>query len=119
MSFRENSINNFKQLFSEIKKYLDLQKEFAKAEVTEKLSALVSVLVLGGIILVFGGIALLYISFGVAYMLADYVGGMGYRLVIMAAILLFILLIVYLSRKKLIFNPVINFLANLFLKDSK
>ena len=119
MFLKENSINNFKQLFAEVKKYLDLQKEYAKLELTEKLSILISTLVMGGIILAVGTIALLYRSFALAYKLADYVGGMGTSLTIIASVLLILLLIVYLSRKKLIINPVINFLARLFLNDSK
>lgn len=119
MFLKENSINNFKQLFAEVKKYLDLQKEYAKLELTEKLSILISTLVMGGIILAVGTIALLYLSFALAYKLADYVGGMGTSLTIIASVLLILLLIVYLSRKKLIINPVINFLARLFLNDSK
>ena len=119
MFIKENSINNFKQLFAEIKKYLDLQKEYAKVELTEKLSVLISTLVIGGLVLSFGTIAILYLSFALAYKLAEYLGGMGTSLSIIAGVLLLILLIIYLNRKRLIFNPVINFLANLFLNDSK
>ena len=119
MFLKEDSINNFKELFAEIKKYLDLQKQYAKLELTEKLSVLIATLVIGGIVLAIGTIALLYLSFALAYVLAEYVGGMGTSLAIIATILLLILLIIYLARKSLIINPVINFLAKLFLNDSK
>ena len=119
MSFRENSVNNIKELFSEIRKYLVLQKEYGKVEMTEKLSAIMSAMVMGGVVLILSAIALFYLSLGAAYMLAEQVGGMGWSLLIMAGALLLILLIVYLNRKRWIYNPIINFLANLFLNDSK
>ena len=119
MSFRENSINSFKDLFAEIKVYFDLQKEYGKVEITEKLSALISMMVLGGVIMIFCTIALLYLSLGLTYIIASYVGGMAWSFMIMAGALFFILFIVYLNRKRWIFNPIINFVAKLFLNDSK
>ena len=60
----DKSIENFQQLFFEFKKYLELQKEYTKLELTEKLTILLSTL-------------------------------------------------------QLIISPMVNFLANLFLTDSK
>ncbi len=119
MFIQEDNVNNFKDLFAEVKKYLMLQKEFTKIELTEKLAVLLSSLIMGSIILAMSTIAVLYLSFAMAYKLADYVGGMGTSLTIMAAVLLIFLLIIYLSRRSLIINPVVNFLAKLFLNDSK
>ena len=42
----DKSIENMQQLFIEFKKYLELQKEYTKLEVTEKLSKLLSTLLL-------------------------------------------------------------------------
>ena len=42
----DKSIENMQQLFIEFKKYLELQKEYTKLEVTEKLSKLRSTLLL-------------------------------------------------------------------------
>ena len=40
----DKSIENFQQLFFEFKKYLELQKEYTKLELTEKLTILLSTL---------------------------------------------------------------------------
>ena len=40
----DRSIENLQQLFVEFKKYLKLQKEYTKLEITEKLSILLSAL---------------------------------------------------------------------------
>lgn len=45
----DKSIENMQQLFIEFKKYLELQKEYTKLEVTEKLSKLLSTLFIGAI----------------------------------------------------------------------
>lgn len=41
----DKSIENFQQLFFEFKKYLELQKEYTKLELTEKLTILLSTLI--------------------------------------------------------------------------
>ena len=119
MFIKKDSVNIFKQLFAEVKKYLELQKEYTKIELTEKLAVLLSTLIMGGIILSVSTIVVLYLSFAMAYQLAVYVGGMGTSLTIMALVLLIALLIIFLNRKRFIINPVVNFVANLFLNDSK
>ena len=42
----DKSIENFQQLFFEFKKYLELQKEYTKLELTEKLTILLSTLIM-------------------------------------------------------------------------
>lgn len=42
----DKSIENFQQLFFEFKKYLEFQKEYAKLELTEKLTILFSTLIM-------------------------------------------------------------------------
>ena len=42
----DKSIENFQQLFFEFKKYLELQKEYTKLELTEKLNNLFSTLII-------------------------------------------------------------------------
>ena len=86
----DRSIDNLQQLFIEFKKYLNLQKEYTKLEITEKLSILLSALIL----LLVGG---LMVSFS-----------------IIACFHLLLVLLVITFRKKLIINPMVNFIAGLF-----
>ena len=48
----DKSIENMQQLFIEFKKYLELQKEYTKLEITEKLSILLSALVLLSVVII-------------------------------------------------------------------
>ena len=50
----DKSIENIQQLFIEFKKYLELQREYTKLEVTEKLSILLSTLILVLMVVVLG-----------------------------------------------------------------
>ena len=50
----DKSIENFQQLFFEFKKYLELQKEYTKLELTEKLTILLSTLIMIVILIILG-----------------------------------------------------------------
>lgn len=65
----DKSIENFQQLFFEFKKYLELQKEYAKLELTEKLTILFSTLIMVLILIILGMVALFYLFFTLAYIL--------------------------------------------------
>ena len=101
----DKSIENFQQLFFEFKKYLELQKEYTKLELTEKLTILLSTLIMIVILM--------------AYVLEPLVGGLMASFAIIAGINILIMALVIIFRKQLIISPMVNFLANLFLTDSK
>ena len=114
MFANDKNIDNLQQLLAELKKYAELQKDYVKLHLVEKLTILISTLILVFILLILGIIALFYLSFTLAYVLAPHVGGYG---IITGCIILLILLIV-LFRKRLIVQPMVNFLANLLLNDN-
>lgn len=114
----DKSIENLRQLFVEFKKYLSLQKEYTRLEVTEKLSVLLSMLIVILLTVILGMMALFYLSFTAAYLLAPIVGGItvSFSLLAVFYILLAILLISF--RKQIVINPMVRFIAKLFLKAS-
>ena len=112
----DKSIENFQQLFFEFKKYLELQKEYTKLELTEKLTILLSTLIM---IVILSMVALFYLLFALAYVLEPLVGGLMASFAIIAGINILIMALVIIFRKQLIISPMVNFLANLFLTDSK
>ena len=111
----DKSIENIRQLFLEFRKYLLLQKEYTKLEVTEKLSILLSTLILILLIIILGMMALFYLSFTIAYMLAPVVGGLFASFSIIAGFCILLIILLYVFRKALIINPMVKFLASLFL----
>ena len=113
----DKSIENMQQLFIEFKKYLELQKEYTKLEVTEKLSKLLSTLLLVLLVGILGVVVLFHLSFTLVYILAPLVGGlmMSFALITCFHILLIVLLVLF--RKKLIIDPTVKLIAELFLDN--
>jgi len=119
MFTNDHGVNNFQQLFQEVKKYMELQKDYVKFELTEKLTIIFSTLILIAVVITLSIVVLFYLSLSLAHFLAPYVGGLTVGYLIVAGIFLVLTGILYLLRKKLIITPLVNFFANLFLNDSK
>ena len=114
----DKSIENIQQLFAEFKKFLVLQKEYTKLELTEKLTILLSTLIMILVLTILGMVGLFYLLFALAYILELLVGGLMVSFGIIAGINVLLIAIIYFFRRQLIISPMVNFLANLFLNDS-
>lgn len=117
MLFGDKSNESIQQLISEAKTYLDLQKDYIRLEMTEKLTILLSTLILVLIMVVLGMVALFYFSFTLAYILAPFVGGLMVSFGLITLFLVLVILFIYYKRERLIVSPMVNFLAKIFLKD--
>lgn len=115
----DKSIENFQQLFFEFKKYLELQKEYTKLDLIEKLTILLSTLIMVLVLVILSMVALFYLLFALAYVLEPLVGGLMTSFAIIAGVNILLIIAVIIFRKQLIISPMVNFLANLFLNDSK
>lgn len=113
----DKTIDSLQALFTEVKHYVDLQKDYVKLDITHKLTILLSTLILIFILVVLGMIALFYLSFTLAYVLEPYVGGLTNSYAIITSGILLIGILIYAFRQKLIIQPLTNFLANLLLND--
>ena len=112
------SIDNLTELFKEVKKYLKLQGEYVKLDLVEKLTILLSTLTLIFVLIILGTMAAFYLSFMLVYVLASATGSLVAGYAIIGGILILLAFIIYRLRQKLIFQPMVNFLARLFLDDS-
>ena len=117
MFVNDKTIDNLQSLVTEIKKYVDLQKDYVKLDITHKLTVLLSTLILILVLVVIGMIALLYLSFTLAYVLEPHVGGLMNSYAIITGVILLIGALIYLFRQRLIVQPLTTFLANLTLKE--
>jgi len=116
MFIDDNSIQSIRQLVKELKAYVEMQKEYTKLELTEKLTILFSSMIFAIVLILLGMVVLFYLSFSFAYLLAPHVGGLPVSYAIVAGIILLFVIVVIIFRKKMIVNPLANFLANLLLK---
>jgi len=117
MSGTDKTIDNLQALFTEVKHYVDLQKDYVKLDITHKLTVLLSTLILILILVVLGMIALFYLSFTLTYILEPHVGGLVNSYAIITVGILLIGGIIYGCRQRLIIQPLTTFLANLLLND--
>lgn len=118
MFANDKSIDNLTELFKEVKKYLKLQGEYVKLDLVEKLTILLSTLTLIFVLIILGTMVAFYLSFMLVYVLASATGSLVAGYAIIGGILILLAFIIYRLRQKLIFQPMVNFLARLFLDDS-
>ena len=111
----DKTIDSLQALFTEVKHYVDLQKDYVKLDITHKLTVLLSTLILILILVVLGMIALFYLSFTLAYILEPHVGGLMNSYAIITLGILCLGVIIYWLRKRLIIQPLTNFLPTYFL----
>ena len=115
----DNSIENIQQLAQEIRKLVKLQVSYAKLELTEKLTVLLSTLVLVLVVIILSMVALFYLSFTLVYILAPHVGGLVASFGIVTLLIVVLIAGVFAFRRKLIFEPMVKFLASLFLSTDQ
>lgn len=113
----DKTIDNLQTLFNEVKKYVELQKDYVKLDIVQKLTVLVSTLILILTLMILGMIALFYLSFMLVYILEPHVGGLTTSYAIISGCILLFIAGIYLCRQRLIIRPLTRFLANLFLNN--
>ncbi|WP_321424049.1 phage holin family protein [uncultured Bacteroides sp.] len=118
MPTEKSTIDNIRQLIAEIKEYVILQKDYAKIQFVEKLTILLTALIMTFILITLGMVTLFYLLFSFAYIIEPLVGGLTLSFCIISLISILIMASIIAFRRKLITNPLVRFLTNLFLQDS-
>ena len=113
----DKNIENLQQLYQQLKRYVNIQRDYVKLQLVEKLTVLISTLLLVLILIVLGIIALFYLSFTFAYILEPLVGSLTGSFAIITCLIILLIILIACFRKRLIIHPLVNFLANLFLND--
>lgn len=119
MFSKENGINSFKDLFQEIKKYLELQKDYAQLHLIEKLTRLFSVIMLVFLLVSLAMIALFYLMFTLVYLLNSWIDSLALCFGIVTLTVLIIATLIFVLRKTLIEQPIVKYLANLIINPTK
>lgn len=117
MTSNNEPAQNFQQLYEELKKYIVLQSEYVKVEFVEKVTILLSTLLIIGLIVVLAIAVLFYLCFALAYAIAPLIGSLSMSFVIISLLYVLLIAVLVIFRKKLVINPLVGFLSNLFLKD--
>lgn len=117
MFSQDKSIDNLESLVKEMKKYIELQGEYLKFDLVEKLTILLGTLILILLITVLSMMAVFYFSFMLVYALEPITGSLIGSYAMIGGIILILAFLIYIYRKKLIFQPMVNFLSHLFLDN--
>jgi len=113
----QEPVENFQQLYDDVKKYVFLQTEYIKVEFVEKLTILLSTLLITTLIIVLAVIALFYLFFSLAYALVPVLGSISVCFGIISGVYVLLIGLLILLRKRIVINPLVKFLSNLFLSS--
>lgn len=112
----DKNIETIGQLLVEVKHYIDLQGKNIQLGLVQKVSKLVSALVLVGLVCGLFAVVLIFLSFTLSSMLAACVGQtVGYLIV--AVVYLLLAALIYVKRKGWIETPITQFVASILLTD--
>jgi hypothetical protein len=117
MFANEKNIDTLQELFAEVKKYAGLQADYLSLQLVQKLTVLLSTLILVLVLVILGCMALFYLSFTLAYVMAPAVGGLKVSYALISAFILLLIAAIAFFRQPLIVRPMVRFLAGLFLSD--
>ena len=115
MFSNSKNIESIGKLLLEFKKYLQLQKEFVKLDATEKMTVILSAILIVTILLLLGSIVLLFLTFALAYYLGDVLGSLSLGFGLISAFILLLTVIFYLNRNRMVIQPMARFMTKLIL----
>ena len=110
----DKNVENIGQLVQLLKNYVELQKEYLKLDVIDKIVRLITALTLTIVLLLLGIAFLFYLSFACVYWLEP-LTGTALAFFLIALFFLALLVIVFLNRKTWIERPLVRFLADVLL----
>ena len=111
----DHNLSSLKDLVVEIKEYLGMRYELVKLDLVSKFTILIATLFLCILLLFLLGVTLLFLSYSAAKGIAAAIDNESLAFLIVASFYLVLALVLYLFRKRLIFQPVTRFLCELFL----
>lgn len=112
----DNITNSFQLLFSDIKEYVRLQTDYLQVGLVEKLTKLLSKLIIAMIAFVLLIGTLFYLLFAAAYALEPSLGFVV-SFALIAVFFIVLLLIVVFFRKQLIINPILKMMIDVFYEE--
>ena len=115
MFSNSKNIESIGKLLLEFKKYLELQKEFVKLDATEKMTVILSAILIVPVLLLLGSIVLLFLTFALAYYLGDVLGSLSLGFGLISAFILLLTVIFYLNRNRMVIQPMARFMTKLIL----
>ncbi len=112
MRLFQDTQENIGKLFVETGEYASLYKQYAQKKLSEKVTALLSGIIVAFVVVLVGGAMLLLLFFALAYWLGDLLGSTPLGFACLTLLALLLLLVVYLCRGPWIVAPITRVVAN-------
>ncbi len=109
-----NLTDQIKDIFTQGKRWVELEAEYVKLTAAEKFTVLTGTAVLGAICLISGMVVIILLAFALADVFKIIMSpALAYLCV--SGVMILLILLVYFLRRKLIFDPIARFITRLFL----
>lgn len=114
IEMKHSLTDEIKELFSQGHNWLKLEIEYAKLTVAEKVTILMSVLIIGAICLLMGMVVLILLAFSLVELFKMMmVPALAYLSV--GGIICLLIVLLYVFRKPILLNPIARFVTRLFI----
>lgn len=105
--------NIIKQLFSEFRAYVDLEKRFVALSIAEKATVLLSAIAITAVLMVAGLSVLLFAGLALAYYISEETGSIAVGMLCTSGIIFVLTIIFYMKRTAWVINPIAKFMTSL------
>ncbi len=112
MRLFQDTQENISKLFVETGEYAGLYKQYAQKKLSEKVTSLLSGIIVAFVVVLIGSAVLLLLFFALAYWLGDLLGSTPLGFACLTLLALLLLLIVYLCRGPWIVAPITRLVSN-------
>lgn len=116
MLSNDKNIETIAQLVDQLKHYAELQKEYVKLDVIEKVVRLATVGAMVLVVLVLLMPIVIFLSMAAAHAISPWVGS-AWSYVIIVAFYILLLVFILLNRRRWVEKPLVHFLADLLLNE--
>lgn len=110
---------NLEEILSDVIEYVKLKYDFARLDIVDKLSVLVSTIFMFLLLMLLILTGLIYLSAAGTVLLGELLGSYVWALTIVGLLFLLVSSFIYMFRMTLIVNPVVRFMVKLFFRNAK
>ena len=107
------------KLVESLKRYLGYQKKYITLDLTEKLTLLLTALIIGAVIFVIGIIAVIFIALTIAAAIKAWSGSACLAYGIIAAFFILTCVVIFLMRKPWIVDPLTRLFSNILMDQQE
>lgn len=111
--------SSLQSLWTEVKNYLELQKQYLVMDTAEKMTVLLSAVSTATLCLALGAMALFFLLFALASWFGQMIGSLFVGYLVMGIVLLLMMVVAFVKRKQWILQPIARLVVGLFIHEDE